>query len=337
VACRPHRLGSVLLPVGSPEPEASRHLAPSEVTARLGRLFSSPAYRPPMLPTVALQVMELSRRADADFDSVLTVLERDPMLAGRVLAISQSAMYAGRSRVTSLRQGLVRLGIKTLRNVVLEAALNMRVFRVPGYEPTMERLRRHSSYTAHLVGLVATHAKLDPETAFVCGLLHDVGMAAVLMAIGEESKGQPPAIDELGVVLDSVHAQVSGILCGVWSLPAEVKLTVSRHHMLRVGGQPDRMVAALMVAEQLAYENDGGMVPVRWADAGATEPLPPPPGGLDANPQAVVREAREVLGLGDARLDSLRNDALELMLRAVEAEPGPAATGGTARRAQRTT
>jgi len=316
----------VLLPIGSPEPEATRNLAPSEVTARLGRLFSSPAYRPPMLPTVALKVMELSRKPDVDFDSVLSVLETDAMLAGRVLAISQSALYSSRSPVTSLRQGLVRLGIKTLRNVVLEAALNMRIFRVPGFEPLTERLRVHASSTAHLASLVAKHCKLDPDTAFICGLLHDVGMAAALVAIGEDLKGRPMPVEDLTLILDSVHAQASGLLADVWKLVPEVKQAVSRHHQLRSGGQVDRMVAVIMVAEQLAYENDGGMVPVRWPEEDASEPLPPPPGALDANPQAVVLEAREALGLGDARMEPLRREALDLMLRAVEPETAASAT-----------
>jgi HD-like signal output (HDOD) protein len=287
-----------------------------------------------MLPAVALQVLELSRKPDVSFDEVLVVLERDGMLAGRVLSISQSAVYAGRSAIVSLRQALVRLGIKTLRNVVLEAALNLRVFRVPGYEPTMERLRRHSSYAAHLSALVARHASLDPETGFVCGLLHDVGIAAALMAVAESAKGPPPPVEGLSPVLDGVHAQASGLLAGVWKLGAEVKDAVSHHHQLAPAGKPDRMVAALVVAEQLAYEHDGGMVPVRWLEDGGAEPLPPPPGSLDANPAALVQEARELLGLGDARLESLRREALELMLRAVEpaaAAPGTAPAGAQRR------
>jgi len=317
----------VLLPVGSPEPEALRDLAPSEITARLGRLFSSSAYRPPMLPTVALKVMELSRRPDVDFDSVLSVLEGDGMLAGRVLAIAQSAAYSGRTPATSLRQALVRLGIRTLRNVVLEAALNLRVFRVPGFESTMERLRLHTSYAAHFAALVAKGAGLDPEAAFLCGLLHDVGIAAALTALSDDLRNRPLPAEDLALVLDAVHAQASGLLVGVWQLAPEVKAVVSRHHDLRAGGEVNRMVAALIVAEQLAYENDAGMVPVRWPDEGGTEPLPPPPGAFDANPQAVVQDARLALGIGAARLESLRQEALELKLRTVEAAPaapGPA-------------
>src|SRR5512136_1873394 len=226
--------GGAVLPRPNPEPAADAPLAPSAVTARLGQIFSSPTYRPPMLPAVALQVMELSRRPGVDFDEVLTVLERDGMLAGRVLSIAQSAMYAGRSSVVSLRQALVRLGIKTLRNVVLEAALNLRVFRVPGYEPTMERLRRHSSTTAHLAALVARHGRQDPETAFVCGLLHDVGMAASLLAIVDSAKGPPPPIENLCLTLDAVDSDASGLVTGLWKLAPEVQREVERHHQLTV-------------------------------------------------------------------------------------------------------
>lgn len=289
-----------------------------------------------MLPTVALKVMELSRRPDIDFDAVLAVLEGDPMLAGRVLAIAQSAMYSGRSPIASLRQALVRLGIKTLRNVVLEAALNLRVFRVAGFEPLMERLRRHSSYTAHLTALVAKYCKLDPDTAFICGLLHDVGMAAAVMAVGEDLKGRALPVEDLCTILDSVHAQASGLLAGVWKLAPEVKQAVSQHHQLKAAGKVDPWVAAIMVAEQLAYENDGGMVPVRWPDDGATEPMPPPPGALDANPQPVVQEAREALGFGDARrLEELRRESLDVILRAVDPEVDPRTRDGAAPRAQR--
>jgi HD-like signal output (HDOD) protein len=317
---------------GSPESELIGSLSPASLSARLGQVFSLPSYRAPMLPTVALQVMELSRKPGVDFDEVLAILERDGMLAGRVLSIAQSAMYAGRSSIVSLRQALVRLGIKTLRNVVLEAALNLRVFRVPGYEPTMERLRRHSSTTAHLASLVARHGKLDPEAAFVCGLLHDVGMAAALLAIVESTKGVPPPIEDLSLGLDAVHAQASGLLTGLWKLPPEVQRAVSRHHQLRTGGEIDPMVAVLMVAEQLAYEQDCAMVPVTWPEEGAGEPLPPPPGSMDSNPQALVLEARETLGLGDARLEPLRREALELMLRSVEPVPAAAAAADRAAR-----
>lgn len=316
----------------SHESEVGGSLAPAGLAARLGQIFSSPSYRAPMLPTVALQVMELSRKPGVDFDEVLTVLERDGMLAGRVLSIAQSAMYAGRSSIVSLRQALVRLGIKTLRNVVLEAALNLRVFRVPGYEPTMERLRRHSSTTAHLASLVARHGKLDPESAFVCGLLHDVGLAAALLAVVESTPSAPPPIEDISLALDAVHAQASGLLAGLWKLPPEVQRAVSRHHQLRTGGEIDPMVAALMVAEQLAYEQDCAMVQVLWPEDGAGEPLPPPPGSIDSNPQALVLEAREALGLGDARLEPLRREALELMLRSVEPAPAPATGTGHAAR-----
>ena len=57
------------------------------------------------------------------FGEVVEVLQKDPVLAARVLSIAQSAFYASRSPVMSLHQATIRLGLKTLRDLVLEAAL----------------------------------------------------------------------------------------------------------------------------------------------------------------------------------------------------------------------
>jgi HD-like signal output (HDOD) protein len=68
----------------------------AEVHVRLLRLFASPSYRPPLLPAVALEIMQLSRRPSATFEEVVAILEHDPILAAKVLSIAQSVFYAPR-------------------------------------------------------------------------------------------------------------------------------------------------------------------------------------------------------------------------------------------------
>jgi HD-like signal output (HDOD) protein len=169
----------------------------SVVHVRLLRLFASPSYQPPKLPQVALEIMELSQRPEVSFDEVSAVLEKDPLLAAKVLSIAQSAVYAPRSPILSLRQATIRLGLKTLRDLVLEAAVSMRVFRAPGYGEAMERLSRHSTATAYLLRALCRRTGIDAEYAFLCGLLHDVGLAACLLA-GMEPPGATAGLDQNG-------------------------------------------------------------------------------------------------------------------------------------------
>ncbi|HUJ25543.1 MAG TPA: HDOD domain-containing protein, partial [Myxococcales bacterium] len=110
--------------------------------------FASPDYRPPVLPAVAIQVLALSRKPDADLRDVAKLLEQDPVLAGRVLRLMQTPFYAARTPIRTLAEAVLRLGMTQVRNVVLEVSLNLRVFKAEGWAEPMADLARHSSEVA---------------------------------------------------------------------------------------------------------------------------------------------------------------------------------------------
>ncbi|OFX25375.1 MAG: hypothetical protein A2V77_13530 [Anaeromyxobacter sp. RBG_16_69_14] len=279
----------------------------AEVHVRLLRLFASPSYRPPLLPAVALEIMQLSRRPSATFEEVVAILEHDPILAAKVLSIAQSVFYAPRSPILSLKQATVRLGMKTLRDLVLEAALKLRVFRVPGYEAAMERLARHSTVTAYLMRALCRQTAIEVEYAFLCGLLHDVGIAACLLALSDDARREAIPFDALGTVLDEVHEEASGLIARLWGLPAEIQQVAGTHHQLMVGGTPHPVNAAVIVAEQLACELDAGVA--AQPDAGDSSGRRP----LDVNPPEVFAAACDALGFDGHRIDAARTEAAEIV------------------------
>jgi putative nucleotidyltransferase with HDIG domain len=291
-------------------PEMDRH----DMVKLLGALLASPSYRPPMLPGVAMEIMQLAQQPSVQFEEVVAVLEKDPVLAARVLSISQSAFYAPRSPIRSLTQAAVRLGLKTLRDLVLEASLHLRVFRVPGYEKPMERLARHSTATAHVVRLVCRRSMVDAEYAFLCGLLHDVGFSACLLALAEDPHWRQVPFDDLAPVLDEVHEEASGVLARQWKLSEQIQQVVGSHHSVTVDGTVRPVNAAVIVAEQLAWEAGAGLLPApEDADPLATSTPEPPLEGLDANWTGVVEEARKALELDGLGLCALRAETFALL------------------------
>ncbi len=276
----------------------------SSIHVRLLRLFASPDYRPPVLPDVALEIVRLSQARDVSFDAVTAILERDPILAMKVLSISQSAYYAPRSPILSLRQATVRLGLKTLRDLVLEAALHLRVFRAPGFDVLMERLSRHSIVTAYVLRELCRRTAIETEYAFACGLLHDVGIAACLLALSDDSRAGPVPTRGLEAALQDVHTEASGIVVRLWGLPAEIRRVVETHHQVSVGGTPHPLNAALVVAERLAGELGAGM-----ARAQEKESAP----GLDANPPHLLDEACRALALDAHGLELARANAARVV------------------------
>lgn len=302
-------------PQSSPDGSAS-FATVLRVSDGLRRVFGSPGYKPPMLPSVALEIHELSCNPDVNTEKLIGLLERDPMLAGQVLKVANSPIFRGRDAETSLRNAVLRLGLKNLGEVVFELALHMRVFRSAEYSELMEDLRRHSTACANLCRMLATKAGQDPENAFLCGLLHDIGIAAILIVLGERRKSEPPLE---GPVLDEVvrqtHEDVSGMLVRLWKLPGDVVDVVSHHHSREaVEGAPvlsSVVVVADALASKLGFSVDFGRGPCEGTDhdtyALACEKL-----RLDAAAMTTVEhEAAEILERVGTALDHKRADLNE--------------------------
>ena len=204
--------------------------------------------------------MELARRPKVEFEELAKTIEQDSLLAAKVMTRAESVMYSGQNPVRSLRQAAVRMGVGGLRDLVIEVAMNLRVFRSPGLEKQMETLRRHSLATAHTARLVCRYASLDGEYAFLCGLLHDVGIAAILVAIGEGAlKSRPKNPIALWSAIDSSHEESGATIAKLWKLPEELALVIGAHHHPVQGGYVHPLIAVICVAQDLAGQIGASM------------------------------------------------------------------------------
>ncbi len=274
-------------------------LSEDELTRRIVTTFESRAYEPPRLPSVATRLLALSRRADVEFREIEAVLEQDAVLAGEVLSLARSAFYARTRRVESLRDALVLLGLKKLSEVVMQAAMNLRVFRSPAYASSMDRLRDHSRVTAHVARVLSLYTPISEEQAFLCGLLHDVGIAGVLLVLGEGGRGgAAPDLDPLWPAIDAAHAKAGARMIALWGLPPDLSLAVGAHHHVRIDGFDHPLAATLCLAEEIARDLGLGF------DAG-------PLCRVDRTPGPVVARATDALGLDETVLDLARGAARE--------------------------
>ena len=93
------------------------------------------------------------------------------------------------------------------------------------------------------------------EFAFLCGLLHDIGVAAALIAIAESTtKSDRPSIDGLWPAIQGIHEQAAGMLAQAWKLTPEIKLVIGHHHQVHLGGVVHPLLATLCVAETMATQ-----------------------------------------------------------------------------------
>jgi len=187
----------------------------------------------PLLPATAARIMAACHDERAKVADLANLVLQDASLAAYVLRTANSAAYAARIPILSLPQAIGRVGLGTVSNIAVAVALKERVFSVPGSEARLSSLWRHAVVTAHYAKEVAEHLRLDVESAFLCGLLHDVGMPIVLQLVVElERQGLAahPTDALLEAVLTEFHAEAGTRLVETWKLGPWVGAVIRHHH-----------------------------------------------------------------------------------------------------------
>lgn len=193
-----------------------------------------------MLPSVVAKLIQLSPDADNYFEELLNVAEKDPALALRVIKLSNTAARASLTHtITNLREALVRVGTQEVQNLIASIAVMAVFLPVTDSE---KRIWQHSIQVAHLSRFIAKHIspslEINPETSFLIGLLHDVG----LLLRFKNSKEAFNHIDDFAWVTPAEHveaersiykhdhAELSTAICKHWNLPEMPLIAIRMHH-----------------------------------------------------------------------------------------------------------
>jgi HD-like signal output (HDOD) protein len=234
-------------------------LDPNLIVERLRATLAAPDYRPPMLPQVALDLLQLVRDPAVDFARVRQLVQSEPLIAAKVLQLAQSAAHARGTPITSLDDAITRLGLRALMDLFLQASMSMRVFRAKGYERPMAELRRHAVVVGSAARSVCRVIGFPDEYAFLCGLLHDVGIAAAILILAEEQKRRPRLdFETLVPGLLHVHEEASFTVGRLWELPSDIQLVLRHHHRFRIDGRVHPLAAAVCLADWMASQVGAG-------------------------------------------------------------------------------
>lgn len=181
-----------------------------------------------VLPHVVYKVLEVSNSSDApaaDMERAITV---DPGFSSKVLALANSAAFGLPKRVTSIKEAVMFLGFKTIRNI----ALTVGVFDFFVGKTDKESLRRrawwrHSIDTAVCCRWLSHETlKARPDEAYTCGLLHLIGKT-LLDRYGEQDYGKVMMMTEQGFpdylaerqLYGCHHVDVTQAAAKKWALP----------------------------------------------------------------------------------------------------------------------
>jgi putative nucleotidyltransferase with HDIG domain len=231
----------------------------------------APRLRLPALPQVVARINAMLGDRECGPQEIGRVVGSDPGLTARVLRIANSSVYGLQEQVVSTEQAATVIGVRALRNLVLQASIARRYEHLSERGAMdMEALWEHAMEVARLAQMLGTAMRretaLAPDEFHTCGLLHDLGKAVLLDSLGDDygdllvgARDAQRALHHVEAEqLGFSHVDVGALLSRRWGLPREVAQAVAFHHgpLRQVLEQPH--VAAVAVADQLAYRAWGG-------------------------------------------------------------------------------
>ncbi len=197
----------------------------------------------PVLPQIIRSLENLLSQPKAGSGDVAILLESDPVIAGRVVHLANSAYYgSGRNDVASVSRAVSRLGMQTVRSLVYAAALP-ELFHSKGFAFNHKAFWRHSLTVAFLTrDLVLQKDKNAVDTAdhgYLAGLMHDLGILLFAKAIPEQYDKITTKSPDIGRDLFFVEEQMLGIdhsevganfIERNWKIDPEIVQGVRLHH-----------------------------------------------------------------------------------------------------------
>lgn len=208
----------------------------------------------PVLPHAIQKVLAMNGNPDFDVAELSRLIHRDQTLAGHVLKVSNSTIYGGTYKTSSLTQAITRLGKRAMVKIAVSITMQGEVFQVVEYRKDIKQIWYHSLASAVYAQEIASLAGCTDPEIYVCALMHQVGKPVLLQAILELSREfqQPLSHEDVKQVLERYHPQVGAELAANWNLP--IAVAASCLHYLKPEGaeHSEQAVHTTCIASRLA-------------------------------------------------------------------------------------
>ncbi|QCU72789.1 HDOD domain-containing protein [Luteimonas yindakuii] len=224
--------------IGSLE-ELRELLGDPRLREHIGRIDQLPS--PPHTYLALMHALEADDETSAA--EIARLISGDPAIAAKVLQLCNSAYFSAGRSITDLRMAVTRLGVATLRDLVLASEVFAQTAQ-PGVD--RHALQQRALLASHLA------RRLLPESSAELGataaLLADIGL---LLPGVHDDRADAPAGDGAGS--DALgYAEAGAYLLGLWGLPMPIIEAVAfQRNPARAGTRSFWVAGAVHVATSL--------------------------------------------------------------------------------------
>jgi HD-like signal output (HDOD) protein len=197
----------------------------------------------PMLPDVAVQIIDMSNDRELYAEKISEVIANDPVLSARLLQVSNSSIFPFRHEITHLNQALAILGIQLTMSIAIGFAI---VDMMRSRESKDSGFNHDAFWRKSVLGAIAAIEMrselngIEQGDLFVAALMQDIGMIALEAFEGKKyTQIVNGAINHLDLLelerrmFGVDHAEIGAAILERWHLPTiHINAVRSSHYLL---------------------------------------------------------------------------------------------------------
>lgn len=205
------------------------------------------------IPTILNKVLQEISDPNADINKIANLIMNDPVLTASILKLVNSSYFTLYKKVNSIHHGIILLGLKKIRDVVLTTVL-LDHFHVDS------SILDCTHFWSHALGCAKGASLLEPannsitaDIFYVAGLVHDIGELILAQYFPNEFRVIYQTAKRESVELFQIEKEIWGIThCDIgekfaiqWNFPVPIINAIKFHHSPEEAGD-DQLIAAVI-------------------------------------------------------------------------------------------
>lgn len=195
----------------------------------------------PPLPDVMMQIADKIDNPNISIDEIVACIT-DQILVSKVLKICNSPYYGHLGHISTLKEAVVFIGLKSLMSIVTVHAMSS---FSPRNAAEIKKVLQHCLVCGMIARDITRDMGGNYELAFICGLLHDIGKTILLDMLSDYML-LPDAREQL---IEDNHAEVGYLLAEKWNFGNEITEVIRYHHT------PEKCTDHVNLAEIVSLAN----------------------------------------------------------------------------------